>query len=108
MILHAVNNNKRIFVNKKFLIGVEECDKYNEVVVLSDGAYQVRESFDDIMEMIKPGYIKAIPEVKKTKQTKPVTPQNIDILGLKKVDGDAITKDIRKKKPSKKLKYRKR
>lgn len=108
MILHAVNNNKRIFVNKKFLIGVEEFDKYNEVVVLSDGAYQVRESFDDIMEMIKPGYIRTVSEAKKVKQTKSISPKNIDILGLKKVDDDAITKDIRKKKPSKKLKYRKR
>ena len=107
MILHAVNNNKRIFVNKKFLISVEECDKYNEVVVLSDGAYQVRESFDDIMVMVKPGYVRTTPEVKKIKQTKSISPKNIDILGLKKVDGDAITKDIRKSKPSKKMKYKK-
>ena len=108
MILHNVNNNKRIFINKKFLLSIEEYDKYREIAILSDEAYQVKESFDEIMELMTPGYEKkTVLETKKTKQSKPATPQNIDILGLKKVDGDAITKDIRKKKPSKKMKYKK-
>lgn len=95
---HQVKDNKPVLLNSKYIIFVEQYPKYLEIVALTDECFQVKETYEDFIQMINKG-------------------KQIDI-GTDVIDrhkklpepiiGDAISKDIKKKKfVSKHHRYRK-
>ena len=95
---HQVKDNKPVLLNSKYIIFVEQYPKYLEIVALTDECFQVKETYEDFIQMINKG-----------KQIDIGT----DVIDRHKkvpeaITGDAISKDIKKKKfVSKHHRYRK-
>lgn len=85
---HQIKNNEPVLLNSRHIIFVQQYPKYMEIVALTDECFQVKETYEDFIRMINKGKqintdIDIIDRHKKVSQT---------------ITGDAISKDIKKKK----------
>ncbi len=95
---HQVKDNKPVLLNSKYIIFVEQYPKYLEIVALTDECFQVRETYEDFIQMVSKGKQIAIDTV--------VIDRHKKVSDV--ITGDAISKDIKKKKfVSKHHRYRK-
>lgn len=95
---HQVKDNKPVLLNSHYIIFVEQYPKYLEIVALTDECFQVRETYEEFIRMISKSKqisidTNIIEHHKKIQET---------------ISGDAISKDIKKKRfVSKHHRYRK-
>ncbi len=96
---HQIKDNKPVLLNSRYIIFVEQYPKYLEIVALTDECFQVKETYEEFIRMINKG---------KQIDIDTSTIMNRHKKESETISGDAISKDIKKKKfVSKHHRYRK-